>query len=352
MSAQSVQSLVAAERVDQADQDGRPSGVALPAVDFLIIRSVGCSTVVRGNVGLYRPVITSTKLRGHNYDITKRESAPGSRLVFDALSHWREPGDDEDGQHGSRQESHPLLDDRRLTGLAGPDYDTSLSFGLPIEPEDSQYGESSIDVMQASMTETDWNVLLLGGHSAAGKTTAAELVGRSLGVQWMKMDDLRLAFQRARVSLPKDTEALYFDTVPSFRRLNPEEQRDGLIAVGEALSPALEVIIENHVDQSLPVVIEGNGIVPSLLSRPPVVERSEYVRAVFLIEPDETEVLGNMLARSRAIADRIEEQLRNEARAKWQHGQWLSREAASHGLPIVQPRPWETLVERIIRRAA
>ena len=31
--------------------------------------------------------------------------------------------------------------DRRLTGLAGPDYDATISFGLPIEPEDSQYGE-------------------------------------------------------------------------------------------------------------------------------------------------------------------------------------------------------------------
>ena len=31
--------------------------------------------------------------------------------------------------------------DRRLTGLAGPDYDAPISFGLPIEPEDSQYGK-------------------------------------------------------------------------------------------------------------------------------------------------------------------------------------------------------------------
>ena len=71
------------------------------------------------------------------------------------------------------------------------------------------------------MSAVDWNVLLIGGHSAAGKTTAAELVGRSLGVQWMMMDDLRLAFQRTRVSLPQNTDALYFDTVPSFRRLSP-----------------------------------------------------------------------------------------------------------------------------------
>ena len=31
--------------------------------------------------------------------------------------------------------------DRRLSGLAGPDYAATISFGLPFEPEDSQYGE-------------------------------------------------------------------------------------------------------------------------------------------------------------------------------------------------------------------
>ena len=35
----------------------------------------------------------------------------------------------------------PYWIDRRLTGLAGPDYDATISFGLPIEPEDSQYGK-------------------------------------------------------------------------------------------------------------------------------------------------------------------------------------------------------------------
>ena len=29
--------------------------------------------------------------------------------------------------------------DRRLAGLAGPDYDATISFGLPFEPGDSQY---------------------------------------------------------------------------------------------------------------------------------------------------------------------------------------------------------------------
>ena len=36
----------------------------------------------------------------------------------------------------------PYRIDRRLSGLAGPDYDAIISFGLPFEPEDSQYGKS------------------------------------------------------------------------------------------------------------------------------------------------------------------------------------------------------------------
>ena len=34
--------------------------------------------------------------------------------------------------------------DRRLTGLAGPDYDAPISFGLPFESEDCQYGKSRL----------------------------------------------------------------------------------------------------------------------------------------------------------------------------------------------------------------
>ena len=39
--------------------------------------------------------------------------------------------------------------DRRLTGLAGPDYAATISFGLPLEPEDSQYGKSRLSTSSA-----------------------------------------------------------------------------------------------------------------------------------------------------------------------------------------------------------
>ena len=39
----------------------------------------------------------------------------------------------------------PYWIDRRLIGLAGPEYHAIISVGLPIEPEDSQYGKSRIN---------------------------------------------------------------------------------------------------------------------------------------------------------------------------------------------------------------
>ena len=209
-------------------------------------------------------------------------------------------------------------------------------------------GSDILDIATRRQKDLDWLVFLIGGHSASGKTIAAKRIGLSLGVPWMEVDDLRLAFQRARAALPSGTEALYFDKEPHYWRRPPEEQCDALIAVGEVMSAPLEVVIENHVDQSAPIVIEGDGILPSLLSRPPVLERAAAVRAVFLVEPDESAVLANMPARGRHISGMTQKELRNEARAKWLHGQWLAREAARYNLPVMEPRPWETLVERLI----
>ena len=88
------------ERAGQADQDGRPSGAALPAIDLSVVRCVGSSTVVRGSVGSYRPVIAGAKLREGTTTILPR----GRALQGVGLSSMRfhptggGPEDDKDGQ--------------------------------------------------------------------------------------------------------------------------------------------------------------------------------------------------------------------------------------------------------------
>jgi len=199
--------------------------------------------------------------------------------------------------------------------------------------------------------QPNWKVLLIGGPSGVGKTILAKLIGLRFGIPWLEVDDLRLALQRSHVTLPRDTAALYFfEETPNVWQLPPEQLCNRLIAIGEVMSPAIEVVVENHVDTVAPVVIEGDGILPSLFARPSVRDRtsSGQVRAVFLIEPEEKVILANMMARGRGMAERTRTEKRIEARTKWLYGQWLASEARRYNLPILKPRPWATLVERII----
>ena len=39
--------------------------------------------------------------------------------------------------------------DRRLSGFAVPDYDATISFGLPFESKDSQYGKYRVGWLQS-----------------------------------------------------------------------------------------------------------------------------------------------------------------------------------------------------------
>ena len=145
MSAQGGQALVAAERAGQADQDGRPSGATLPPIDLSVVRGVGSSTVVRGVLDRIGPVIAGAKLRESTTTILPRgrehprESAC-LQCAFTPLAGTRRR------QRRTRSMVHgknriPYWIDRRLNGRAGPDHDATISFGLPFESEDCQYGE-------------------------------------------------------------------------------------------------------------------------------------------------------------------------------------------------------------------
>ena len=146
VSAQGRQALVAAERAGQADQDGRPSGAARAAIDLSVVRGVGSSTVVPGSVGSYRPVIAGAKLRENATTLLprggerSRESAC-LQCAFTTLAGGRRR------QRRTRSMVHgenriPYWIDRSLTGLAGPEYHVTISFGLPFELGDCPYGKS------------------------------------------------------------------------------------------------------------------------------------------------------------------------------------------------------------------
>jgi 2-phosphoglycerate kinase len=208
-------------------------------------------------------------------------------------------------------------------------------------------------------TAPAWTTLLIGGPSGAGKTTIGRTLSRQLGIDFMMVDDLRLAFQHSHVSFPssRDTAPLYMFWDISLEHMwsrRPEDLSQGLIALGQAMTPAIEVVVMNHVDQRIPIVIEGDNIVPALLARPQVRTRATggRVAGVFLVEPDEEAFLENILARGGWSAlDEAPAWMPTQVRTKWLYGRWLAAEATRYGIPVIEARPWQTLADRLLSAA-
>ena len=123
---------------------------------------------------------------------------------------------------------------------------------------------------------------------------------------------------------------------------------DGLLRHGRtAGSPAIEVVIENHVDQGNSAILEGDAILPAIFERDSVRRNADsgWLRAVFLYEPKERAIHENMQVRKVGHSDAA------HARKNWQYGEWLRHEAEALAIPTLPVRPWDTLEDRILHVA-
>jgi 2-phosphoglycerate kinase len=185
----------------------------------------------------------------------------------------------------------------------------------------------------------------------------ARTLARQLGLSVFLADDIRMAIQQ--VTTPAEQPGIhYFTAHPTIWQKPSEDLCNGFITVGKAMTRPLAVNIAHHVfvEGSGPLIIEGDAILPSLAAQrdfsnlhfTPAPVGSE-VRSVFLVEPDEEVVMRNMLARGRGFGSVSRKEQEAIARASWLYGHWLRRQADYYDLPIVESRPWETLVERVLQ---
>jgi len=187
-------------------------------------------------------------------------------------------------------------------------------------------------------------VLLIGGASGTGKSTVARAIARRHDADWLQVDDLRLALQWSDVRLLDDdaTEALRFlERTEDVWQLPAERLRDAMIAVGVAMTEAVAIVVGNHVAQGDVTVIEGDGILPSIVEHPELRGSlaSGKLRVVFVAPSDEDELLRNMLDRGRGVPDKSEAELRRIVEMNWVYTVWLAREAEERSIPVVTTRP-------------
>jgi 2-phosphoglycerate kinase len=192
-------------------------------------------------------------------------------------------------------------------------------------------------------TRRTWQVLVLGGASGVGKTSVSYRLAHAFGVGLTEVDDFQVVLER--MTTPKQQPALHYWRLHAGEVLRMDDQQmlAHTLSVADVLSGAMELVIANHLATRAPVVLEGDFLLPSLAVRHAYdgTPANGQVRAIFLYEDDEEQILRNYRAREG------EEQPRR-ARASWYYSEWLRREAGRLGLPAVPARPWDTVLDRTI----
>jgi 2-phosphoglycerate kinase len=184
-------------------------------------------------------------------------------------------------------------------------------------------------------------VLLIGGPSGAGKTSVSLPLAHRFGVPLTEVDDLHLT--ALALTTPEEQPALhYWRTHPAANELPLENILERFIDLCRVLQPAVTAVIENHLESGMPVVLEGDYILPEILAGDPW---KRLVRGVFVCELDEATIVANYAAREPG-----EEQAKR-ARVSRLHADWLRAECERYGLPAIPARPWDTAVDRVIAAA-
>lgn len=185
-----------------------------------------------------------------------------------------------------------------------------------------------------------WDVLLIGGAAGTGKTTISRRLAQHFAVNLTEVDDLHLVL--ATMTRPEQQPTLhYWDTHPEAHHFSAEEILDLHVAVGRVLTPAICAVINDHLEYQNPVILEGDYLLPELMVGN--ISQPERVRALFLYEADERQIVQNFYAREPEEGEQT-----GRAHVSWRFGQWLQAECKQHGIPAVPAMPWDNLFERVL----
>src|SRR6266540_1369513 len=190
--------------------------------------------------------------------------------------------------------------------------------------------------MPATTGRPPWTVTLVCGASGVGKSSVAVALAIRYATPLAEADDIVTALMTMTTS--EQHPALhYWNTHPEARSFEPERISELHFALAEAVRPAFEAVIADHVEFAAPVVFEGDYLLPELAA-----PFGAAVRAVVLEEPDEQRIVANYGTREPDSGEQP-----HCARVSVLVGAELARRASRIGIPVVAARPWTDTLDRV-----
>jgi 2-phosphoglycerate kinase len=183
----------------------------------------------------------------------------------------------------------------------------------------------------------DWMVLFIGGASGTGKSTLAYELAKFYGINVLEVDDIG---QALKAMTPKDISPKihYWDTGINWMDIGVDGNLNWLIDVSKEIIPGLKAIVDRHIEDRVPIIIEGDFIFPELT----LSYKKSDVKCIYLLESDKNQIIQNYL-------DREGGELQNyRADISIEYGNWLKNICIKNGINYLESRPWNTLLNRAI----
>lgn len=185
--------------------------------------------------------------------------------------------------------------------------------------------------------ERNWTVLLIGGVSGSGKSCFARELGRYYGVKVLELDDLKQAMKAVTT---KETLPLlhYWSTGVDWRDIGVDGNVNWLIGVSKEMDSALKAVVEQHLEDNLPVIIEGDFIHPEFAAS----FDPSLVKVMFLQEPEKEQLLANYSEREGGSLQDYRASIGIE------YGKWQAEQCKRLKIQMIKARPWDTAVDRAV----
>lgn len=187
-------------------------------------------------------------------------------------------------------------------------------------------------------TDRNWTVLFIGGASGTGKSSIAYEIARFYGLNVLEVDDVHLSVET--VTTKERFPAIhYWNTGVNWREVGVDNNVKWLIDVSKEMTPVLKELVNRHIEDKLPIIIEGDFIYPEFTKS----FDNPEVKSIFVSEPDKNQILQNYLSREGGDLQHYRAEISNA------YGKWIADTCNQNGIRVIESRPWDTVLTRVIK---
>lgn len=185
--------------------------------------------------------------------------------------------------------------------------------------------------------DRNWTVLFIGGSSGTGKSSIAYEIARFYGVNVLEVDDIHLSVET--VTKKESFPAIhYWNTGVNWETVGINGNVNWLIDVSKEMIPVLKALVNRHIEDKLPIIIEGDFIYPEFTTS----FDNPEVKSIFIIEPDINQIIQNYLSREGGDIQQY------RADISIAYGKWIADTCKQNNIRVIEARPWDTALRRAI----